>query len=90
MNDYDLYDTRLDYPPEKLITIAVCPECGCDELGQIVVRDCFERIYDWEDGEPYTTEDDGEQEFKDFGDPRYYCCNCGEGFDQPEFREEYG
>jgi len=85
----DLYDTRLDHPPVRCYTIALCPECGDEEIGQVVIRSHFERIDSWRDERPWDTSEE-DVEFMDFGTPRYYCCYCGHEFEQPYFVEVEG
>lgn len=85
----DLYDTRLDHPPERLYRVAVCPECGCEELGEMINVISYRRILSWDDGKPWDSEEE-ESIDQEYLDPRYYCCNCGDEFGEPDFVEEYG
>lgn len=66
--------------------VATCPDCGCDNIGQTVVRKVFAEIYSWEDQEPDELGNEDWDE-EDYADPRYYCCYCGHEFAKPYFEE---
>jgi hypothetical protein len=86
MNDRDI-GYRSASPPAKYAEVAHCPECGCDEIGEILIEKTYNRVTAWYDKLPeqYDLED---SEVVDYADPRYYCCYCGDEFNTPDWRWE--
>ena len=78
MRDYNGVPERDPNPPTKIYQVPVCPECGDDELGENFKA--FRMIDEWLDGEPYKY--DGLEPNGDPLSPRFYCCNCGDEFDE--------
>jgi len=82
----DLYDTRLDHPPIKRVTIGVCPECGDESLSEVWMGRMYRDIEAWDNNSP---DDYGDEEFYEMGRDvfLYYCRNCGHEFNTPDWRE---
>jgi DNA-directed RNA polymerase subunit RPC12/RpoP len=68
--------------------IARCPSCGhLDQIGQNVIA--FREVLEWsDDGKP---EDFGELDTNGVPTTKdtkeFYCLNCGDEFEQPDFVE---
>ena len=77
-------------PPVHWVKVPVCPECGCDELGEILIEKSYNRIERWDmDGQPMPAISD-QEDIKVIAknDPKYYCCGCGDEFNDPKITEE--
>ena len=79
MRDYDGVPEQSPEPHDKYVSVAHCPTCDSDELGEMVIIKEWRRIIAWRNESPWKMEEEDRDDVM-YETPRFYCFNCEDEF----------